>query len=103
MARRQDPIHLVFADLGESCLRLLLGAHRFLYQLDPKAVSSLAIHLRRRHGVSIGSVAVAWTLRNPAVDGAIVGFRHPEQVDPIVEAANLELTDEDITEIEGGN
>ena len=40
-----------------------------------------------------GAVAVAWTLRNPAVDGAIVGFRRPDQVDPILAAANLELTD----------
>ncbi len=48
-----------------------------------------------------GAVAVAWTLRNPAVDGAIVGFRRPDQVDPILTAANLELTDEDVAEIEG--
>jgi aryl-alcohol dehydrogenase-like predicted oxidoreductase len=47
-------------------------------------------------------VAVAWTLRNPAVDGAIVGFRRPDQVDPIIAAASLELSDEDISEIEGG-
>ncbi|MFF1611352.1 aldo/keto reductase [Amycolatopsis sp. NPDC058278] len=48
-----------------------------------------------------GAVAVAWTLRNPAVDGAITGFRRPAQVDPILAAANLELTDSDITLIEG--
>jgi aryl-alcohol dehydrogenase-like predicted oxidoreductase len=47
-----------------------------------------------RHGVSPGAVAVAWTLRNPAVDGAIVGFRRPDQVDPIVVAADLELGDD---------
>ena len=47
-----------------------------------------------RHGVSPGAVAVAWTLRHPAVDGAIVGFRRPDQVDPIVVAADLELGDE---------
>jgi Aldo/keto reductase family len=46
-------------------------------------------------------VAIAWALRNPAVDGAIVGFRSPEQVDPLIEAANLELSDDDITTIEG--
>jgi hypothetical protein len=39
----------------------------------------------------------------PARDGAIVGFRRSEQVDPIVDAASLELTDDDIAEIEGGN
>jgi hypothetical protein len=30
-------------------------------------------------------------LRNPAVNGAIAGFRRPEQVDPIMAAANLVL------------
>jgi aryl-alcohol dehydrogenase-like predicted oxidoreductase len=48
-----------------------------------------------------GAVAVAWTLRNPAVDGAICGFRRADQVDPIVVAANLELDDDDIATIEG--
>jgi aryl-alcohol dehydrogenase-like predicted oxidoreductase len=54
-----------------------------------------------RHETSVGAVAVAWALTNGAVDGAIVGFRHPEQVDPIVGAANLELSDDDVAEIEG--
>jgi aryl-alcohol dehydrogenase-like predicted oxidoreductase len=53
-----------------------------------------------RHGTTAGAVAVAWTLRNPAVDGAITGFRRPAQVDPILAAAGLELTDEDVNEIE---
>ena len=56
-----------------------------------------------RHDTTPGAVAVAWTLRNPAVDGAIVGFRRPDQVDPILVAANLELSDEDAAEIEGSN
>jgi aryl-alcohol dehydrogenase-like predicted oxidoreductase len=54
-----------------------------------------------RHGVEPGAVAVAWTLRHPAVDGAITGFRRPDQVDPIVVAATLELSDEDVAELEG--
>ena len=48
------------------------------------------------------AVAIAWTLRNPAVDGAIVGFRSPDQVDPLIDAANLELSEADISKIEGG-
>jgi aryl-alcohol dehydrogenase-like predicted oxidoreductase len=48
-----------------------------------------------------GAVAVAWALRNRAVDGAIVGFRRPDQVDPIISAANLELSDEDVAALEG--
>jgi aryl-alcohol dehydrogenase-like predicted oxidoreductase len=54
-----------------------------------------------RYDTTPGAVAVAWTLRNPAVDGAIVGFRRPDQVDPILTAANLDLTAEDIAAIEG--
>ena len=53
-----------------------------------------------RNGVEPGAVAVAWTLRNPAVDGAITGFRRPDQVDPIVAAADLELSDGDVRELE---
>jgi aryl-alcohol dehydrogenase-like predicted oxidoreductase len=56
-----------------------------------------------RYETTPGAVAVAWTLHNPAVDGAIVGFRRPDQVDPILPAAGLELTDEDLAEIEGTN
>ena len=48
-----------------------------------------------RYDTTPGAVAVAWTLRNPAVDGAIVGFRRPDQVDPIIMAANLELRPRD--------
>jgi aryl-alcohol dehydrogenase-like predicted oxidoreductase len=54
-----------------------------------------------RHGTTPGAVAVAWTLRSPAVDASIVGFRRPDQVHPIVGAANLELGDEDLALIEG--
>ncbi len=54
-----------------------------------------------RHDTTPGAVAVAWTLRHPAVDGAITGFRRPGQVDPIVAAAGLDLTDDDLATIAG--
>ena len=54
-----------------------------------------------RHETTPGAIAVAWTLRNPAVDGAIVGFRRPDQVDPLVEAGSLELSADDVALIEG--
>jgi aryl-alcohol dehydrogenase-like predicted oxidoreductase len=73
---------------------------------EPELSRSLAVVERveavaERHGVSPGAVAVAWTLRNPAVHGAIVGFRRPDQVDPIVAAAELELSDDDVAELLG--
>jgi aryl-alcohol dehydrogenase-like predicted oxidoreductase len=54
-----------------------------------------------RHDTVPGAVAIAWTLRNPAVDGAIVGLRRPDQIDPILAAADLKLTDEDLEQIGG--
>ncbi len=51
--------------------------------------------MAERMGTSAGAVAIAWTLRNPAVDGAIVGVRHPGQVDELLAGAALEL-DEDL-------
>jgi aryl-alcohol dehydrogenase-like predicted oxidoreductase len=56
-----------------------------------------------RHSTTPGAVAIAWALRNPAVDGAIVGFRRPDQVDPLVQAADLRLDASDLTAIEGKN
>jgi aryl-alcohol dehydrogenase-like predicted oxidoreductase len=52
-------------------------------------------------GVSVGAVAVAWVLRNEAVDGAIAGFRSPGQVDPVVAGGELELTPDEVAAIEG--
>jgi aryl-alcohol dehydrogenase-like predicted oxidoreductase len=74
---------------------------------EPQLSQHLALAARLqavadRHGTTPGAVAVAWALRNPAVDGAITGFRRPDQVDPIVMAANLELSDADVAEIEAG-
>jgi aryl-alcohol dehydrogenase-like predicted oxidoreductase len=54
-----------------------------------------------RHQTTPGAVAIAWTLRNPAVDGAIVGFRRPDQVGSLIAAATVELSDDEVAEIEG--
>lgn len=52
------------------------------------------------HGRSVGEVAIAWTLANPAVTAAIVGARHPEQVDSNIGAAEFRLTSLELREIE---
>lgn len=53
-----------------------------------------------RHGRSPGEVAIAWTLRHPAITGAIVGARSAEQVDGFIGAAGLTLTSQDVGEID---
>ncbi|SER41780.1 Predicted oxidoreductase [Faunimonas pinastri] len=52
-----------------------------------------------RHGTSVASVAVAWTLAWPGVTAAIVGARSPAQVDGWLDAASLELASADMDEI----
>ncbi len=73
---------------------------------EPQLTEHLALVARlervaARHGVAPGAVAIAWTLRHAAVDGAIVGVRHPGQVDPVVAAADLVLDDADLAVIAG--
>lgn len=56
--------------------------------------------IAKRHGCSAGEVAIAWTLLNPAVTGAIVGGRSASQVDGIIRGAEVHLTSEDLAEID---
>jgi len=51
------------------------------------------------HGRSPGEVAIAWTLRNPAVTGAIVGGRNAKQVQGTVGAAEFRLNEAEIQQI----
>jgi aryl-alcohol dehydrogenase-like predicted oxidoreductase len=52
-----------------------------------------------RHNRSAGEVAIAWTLRHPAVTGAIVGFRSAEQVSGVIGAMDFRLTPSEVEEI----
>ena len=58
-------------------------------------------HVGARHGRTPGEVAIAWTLRNPAVTAAIVGARNAKQSEGVMRAGELKLTTEEIIEIEG--
>lgn len=51
------------------------------------------------HGVQPGVVAVAWTLRHPAITAAIVGGRSSQQVEGIAPALTFRLTDEEYSRI----
>src|SRR5262249_24484780 len=62
----------------------------------PRLQATLALRdalrpLAGKRGVSVGALAVAWTLAWPGVSGAIVGARSPEQVDGWIGAASLAL------------
>jgi aryl-alcohol dehydrogenase-like predicted oxidoreductase len=53
-----------------------------------------------RHNCSPGEVAIAWTLTNPAVTGAIVGMRNRDQVRGVVAAGEVTLPANELEEIE---
>lgn len=64
------------------------------------ALARVLADIGRRHGGrSAAEVAIAWTLTNPAVTGAIVGARSAEQVDGFVGAMDFRLTPEDLEQI----
>ena len=54
----------------------------------------------KRHGRTPGEVAIAWTLRHPAVTAAIVGMRSASQVDGVIGAAEFRLSNAELSEIE---
>jgi aryl-alcohol dehydrogenase-like predicted oxidoreductase len=72
---------------------------------EPKLAKNLELveRLRKvgaRYSRTPGEVAIAWTMRLPAVTGAIVGARNAKQAEGVMRAGELELTAQDIAEIE---
>ena len=66
-----------------------------------RLVETLRVIGQRRNATP-GEVAIAWTLRNPAVTSAIVGIRSAQQVSGIAGAGDVNLSADDILEIEQG-
>jgi aryl-alcohol dehydrogenase-like predicted oxidoreductase len=56
----------------------------------------------KRRNATPGEVAIAWTLTNPAVTGAIIGVRSADQVNGIAAAADVHLAPDEIREISLG-
>lgn len=63
-------------------------------------VAELLKDIGNRHGRTAGEVAIAWTLRHPAVTGAIVGARNAGQVDGFAGALDFRLSESEINEID---
>jgi aryl-alcohol dehydrogenase-like predicted oxidoreductase len=72
---------------------------------EPNLSHNLALvgrmrEIANRHKRSVGEVAIAWTLRPPAVTGAIVGARNARQAEGVMRAGELHLTEDEVNEIE---
>lgn len=117
-AREQGLGVIVYSPMGSGLLSGRMTAERIAGLPDndwrsrapefnePELTPNLALVERIREvadtrGVAVGAVSVAWTLRNPAVSAAIVGFRDPSQVGPLLPAASLGLTGDEVARIAG--
>ena len=72
---------------------------------EPKLSKNLELveklkEIGERHGRAPGEVAIAWTLRNPVVTGAIVGSRNAKQAEGVMRGGELKLSAQEIDEIE---
>ena len=69
------------------------------FQRNLDTVEELKKFAEERGGTVV-QLAIAWTLANPAVDVAIVGARNPEHIEGSAPAAEFELSEKDLREIE---
>src|SRR5258708_22816309 len=72
---------------------------------EPNLSHNLALvermrEIAKRHNRSVGEVAIAWTLRHPAVTGAIVGARNARQAQGVMRACEVYLTEDEVHDIE---
>lgn len=62
-------------------------------------LAELLREIGMRHGLTAAEIAIAWTLDNPAVSGAIVGVRKSAQVTEIIGAGSFRLSKQEMDEI----
>jgi aryl-alcohol dehydrogenase-like predicted oxidoreductase len=54
----------------------------------------------KKYKRNAGEIAIAWTLKHPAVTAAIVGSRNAKQVNGVMSAWDVKLNDQDILELD---
>lgn len=68
-------------------------------ETNARVVDRLA-EVAEQAGTDLKQLAVAWVLDHPAVDAAIVGARKPEHVEGVAPAAELELSQGTLAQVE---
>jgi aryl-alcohol dehydrogenase-like predicted oxidoreductase len=89
--------HTTFADDDWRSQSPLFQGETFRRNLD--TVRELDRFAREREH-TVSQLAIAWTLAHPAVEVAIVGARRATHIEDSVGAADFELSDEDLAEID---
>jgi 1-deoxyxylulose-5-phosphate synthase len=75
--------------------------HSLYYADSDYDVVDRVVEIARTKGVRPIQVALAWVMRQPVVTAPIIGASRIEQLDQLIEAASLTLTDEDARALEG--
>ncbi len=74
--------------------------HGAAYERNLKVVDDLKAFADGELGITLGQLAVAWTLANPAVHVAIVGTRNADHVDEALAAADVDLNQDAMARID---
>jgi aryl-alcohol dehydrogenase-like predicted oxidoreductase len=64
------------------------------------AVTDVLAQIAEEHGASSAQVALAWLLTRPAIATLVIGARTEEQLAENLKAAELRLTDVNVTRLE---
>jgi aryl-alcohol dehydrogenase-like predicted oxidoreductase len=72
-----------------------------LYQEGDRQIVEAVARIAERRGLSRAQVALAWVSHNPAVTAPIVGATKPQHLDDALASLSLQLTPEEIAELEG--
>lgn len=73
--------------------------------LEPKLSENLKLveklkSIGKKYNRNAGEIAIAWTLKHPIVTAAIVGARNPNQVNGVMNAWEIKLSNQEISELE---
>ncbi len=71
-----------------------------LYSEDDRTIVERVAEIAAKRGVTRAQVALAWILSKPVVTAPILGVTKPEQLDDAVAALDIELTAEEIEQLE---
>jgi len=74
--------------------------HGSAYEHNLKVVDDLRAFAARELDITLGQLAVAWTLANPAVHVAIVGTRNADHVDEALAAADIDLSEDVMAKVD---
>ena len=70
------------------------------FRHNVRLVNRLRDEVAGARGLTVAQLALAWVVRNPVVTTAMVGARVPAEIEENVGAANVQLSDADVAEIE---